>query len=344
MKVKEYLKKNQYTSILLVLMAVVLVFFTITKGSTLWNIGTWKGIAMQFPEYGVMTLGVMFCFIAGCIDMSFVTLGNFACIIGVQFMASRVTEDMSNGQVALVMFGAFIIILLIGAFGGLINGVLVSKLGIPPVMATIAMQMVWLGLSTGLTQGYTVSGVPSLYIDLGHTMVFGFIPFPLLVFLICFAIAAFLLKYTVYGEKLYMLGTNTKAAKFSAINTDRMIIGSFILCDVFCCIGSMLMVSTLGSAKADYGESYVMRIILILVLAGVLPDGGMGKIVNVLLSIVVIQTIASGVNMFSNLNPYHASFIWGGLLIIVLILSTKMTGENAFLKLLKPKKTKAAKQ
>jgi simple sugar transport system permease protein len=340
MKVKEYLKKNPYTSILLVLMAVMLVFFTITKGGTLWNIGTWKGIVMQFPEYGVMTLGVMFCFIAGCIDMSFVTLGNFACIIGVQFMASRVTEDMSNGQIYLIMLEAFVIILLIGAVGGFINGVLISKLGIPPVMATIAMQMVWLGLSTGLTQGYTVSGVPSLYVELGHKMIFGFLPFPLLVFLICFAIAAFLLKYTVYGEKLYMLGTNTKATKFSAINTDRMIIGTFMLGDMFCCIGSMLMVSTLGSAKADYGESYVMRIILILVLAGVLPDGGMGKIINVLLSIIVIQIIASGVNMFPNLNPYHASFIWGGLLIIVLILSTKMTGDSSFAKLLKPKKAK----
>ncbi|MDO5422607.1 MAG: ABC transporter permease [Eubacteriales bacterium] len=340
MKIKEYFKKNQYTSILLVLMAIVLVFFTATKGNTLWSVGTWKGIFMQFPEYGVMTIGVMFCFIAGCIDMSFVMLGNFACILGVKFMAAMVTEDMSNGQVALVILGAFVIIILVGAVGGVINGVLVSKLGIPPVMATIAMQMVWLGLSTGLTQGYTVSGVPNLYIEVGHKMIFGFIPFPMLVFLICFAVAAFILKYTTYGEKLYMLGTNRKAAKFSAINTDRMIIGTFVLCDVFCCIGSMLMLSTLGSAKADYGESYVMRIILILVLAGVLPDGGMGKIINVLLSVIVIQIIASGVNMFSNLNPYHASLIWGGLLILVLIFSTRMNGESTFSKLLKPKKAK----
>ena len=58
MKIKEFFRKNQYTSILLVLMAVVLVFFTITKGGTLWSLGTWKGIFMQFPEYGVMTIGL----------------------------------------------------------------------------------------------------------------------------------------------------------------------------------------------------------------------------------------------------------------------------------------------
>ena len=127
MIVKEYLKKNQYTSILLVLLAVVLVFFTITKGGTLWSLGTWKGIVMQFPEYGVMTIGVMFCFIAGCIDMSFVMLGNFACIIGVKFMAATITEETSGAMTGLLIFVAFLLIIAIGAVGGVFNGLLVSK-------------------------------------------------------------------------------------------------------------------------------------------------------------------------------------------------------------------------
>lgn len=84
----------------------------------------------------------------------------------------------------------------------------------------------------------------------------------------------------------------------------------------------------MASTKADYGTSYVMRCILILVLAGVLPDGGMGKISNVFLAIISIQIIASGVNMFSSLNTYYASLIWGGLLIIVLILSTQLNGDG----------------
>jgi len=70
----------------------------------------------------------------------------------------------------------------------------------------------------------------------------------------------------------------------------------------------------------------VMRVILILVLAGILPDGGMGKISDLLLAIVIIQIIASGVNMFANLNTYYASLIWGALLLIVLIMSTKLSG------------------
>ncbi|MFT3985531.1 MAG: ABC transporter permease [Lachnospiraceae bacterium] len=337
-KLKEYTSKNRYTTMLLGLMSILLMFFTVTKGATLWSVGTWKGIVMQFPEYGLMALGVMFCFIIGNIDMSFVALGDFACIMAVRYMASHVTEGMSNGQIGGVIATAFVIVVLIGAIGGVINGALIAYLNIPPVMATIAMQLVWLGLSTALTQGYAVTGVPAIYTEIGHKMLFGFFPVPLLVFLIVFAISAFLLKCTTYGKKLYMVGTNVKAAKFSAINTKAMIIGTFVLCDVISCLGCMLMVSTMNSAKADYGSSYVMRVILILVLAGVLPDGGMGKIFNVLLSVVAVQIIASGVNMFSQLNSYYASLIWGGLLLIVLILSTKMNGGVFKLKL--PKRQK----
>ncbi len=329
MKVKDFLKKNPYTGILLVFMVLVLLIFTVTKGNVFWRAGTWKGIVMQFPEFGVMVVGTMFCFILGCIDMSFVMLGNFATIIGTTYIVNHVQEGMSNGQILGVFAVAILIVCLIGAIGGVINGLLISKLGIPPVIATIAMQMVWLGLSTGITNGKTISlNTVPLYAEIGHSTVLGFIPFPLFVFIVIFVLSYLVLKYTTYGEKLYMCGTNMKAARFSAINTDRMIIVTFVIADVICCIGSLLMVSTLNSAKADSGESYVMKIILILVLAGILPDGGIGKMGNLIFSILIIQVITSGVNMFSNLNTYHGSFIYGGLLIIVLILSTFLKGDS----------------
>lgn len=339
MKVKEFFRKNPYTAILLVFMLIVMLIFSVTKGAVFWQLGTWKGIMMQFPEFGVMSFGVMFCLLIGCIDMSFVMLGNFATIVGVSFMGTQMTDNMSTGKTVMVILGGFLIVLAICAVGGIINGILIAKLGIPPVIATIAMQMVWLGVSTGVTGGKTVSTVPDLYIEIGHSNVFGFIPFPLLIFLIVFVISMLILKYTTYGKKIYMCGTNMKACKFSGINTDGIIIGTFVLGDVICGIGSMLMVSTLNCAKADNGESYVMKIILLLVLAGISPNGGIGKIGNILFSVLIIQMITSGVNMFPGMNTYHASMIYGGLLVVVLVLSTFMEGEG--LKFHKKKKKAA---
>lgn len=337
MKLKDFAKNNRYTTMLIGLWALVLVFFSITKGSTFWQGSLWQGMMFQFPEYGCMTLGLMFAFISGHMDMSFVMLGNFSSIIAVKYMIANVSEGMTNSQVGGVILTAIGIALAIAVVGGIINSLLVSRLNIPPVMATIAMQLVWQGFSTALTKGYALPGLPSLYTEIGHKSLFGFLPVPLLIFIVLFIIAAFLLKYTVFGEKLYMLGTNKKAAQFSAINVHNMLMTSYVLSAVFSCIGTLIMVSTMGSAKADYGISYTMRCILILVLAGVLPDGGMGKIRDVLLAILTIQCIATGVNLFPNMNTYYGNLIWGGLLIIVLIASTKMTGGVKKIKA--PKKT-----
>ena len=335
-KIKDFVRNNQYTTILIGLLIAVLALFSALKGASFWQVNLWKGMTMQFPEYACVALGLMFVFISGHHDMSQVLLGNFGAILAVQYMAAHVTDGMSNGQVGGIIFTAIGIAMLVAIVGGLINFALVSYLNVPPVMATIAMQMVWKGLSTALTKGYAVQGVPSLYTTIGHTYIGNWLAVPVVIFLVLLAISVFLLKYTTFGEKLYMIGTNKKAAKFSGINVHGMLAATYLLSAIFATVGVLIMVSTMGSAKADYGISYTTRAILILVLAGCIPDGGMGKISNILLSIVTVQIIATGINLFGNLNTYYSNLIWGGMLIIVLIMSTQV-GSGA------PKKVKAKK-
>lgn len=320
--------KFNYSFLLLGLLAMILIAFTIAKPDTLWSLSVWKSMAMQFPEYGVFALGVMFCFISGNIDVSFVALGDLAAIIGCMYMIKASDAGTFGGNPGMIVLVGIVIAIAVGIVGGFINGNLISRLGIPSILATLANQMVFRGLAIALTRGDAVTGIPLIYSEVGHTNVFGFIPMPLLIFIIVFLISAFLLKYTTYGKKLYMIGSNPKAARFSAINTTRMINATFIISGVMAAIGALLMVSTMNSAKADYGSSYLMRSILILVLAGVLPDGGMGKIINVLISIVIIQIIASSVNMFPQLNTYYSSLISAVMLLTMLMVTTRLLGER----------------
>ena len=342
-KLKEFVNKNRYTTILICLLVAVLVFFTVMKGERFWLGSLWKGMLMQFPEYGCMTLGLMFVFICGKHDMSAVLLGNFASIIAVKFMAANVTEGMPNSQVGGIIMVAILIAIAIAVIGGIINALLVSRLNIPPVMATIAMQMVWKGFATALTKGYAVQGVPALYTKIGHTYIGGWLAVPVVIFLVLLVVSIYLLKFTTFGEKLYMIGTNKKAAKFSSINVHGMLATTYLLSAIFATVGILIMVSTMGSAKADYGISYTTRAILILVLAGCTPNGGEGKIGNILLSIVTVQIIATGINLFGNLNTYYSNLIWGGMLVIVLIISTQV-GSGAPKKVKKVKKVKKAPQ
>jgi simple sugar transport system permease protein len=319
---------DNYTLLLLGMLAIVLVFFSILKFSTLWTVPTWQSMAMQLPEYGVMALGVTLCFISGNIDVSFVAVADFSAILAAFYMIQATGENASPEQVNLIIFVAVLIAIGIGALVGLFNGVLVSRLRLPAILATLATQMVFRGLSVVLTRGDAVTGIPGAYSEGGHANLFGFLPVPLLIFIIVFILIAFLLKYTTFGVKLYMIGANPKAAKLSAINVTRMINITFMLTGICAAVGGLLMMSTMSSAKADYGSSYLMTCILIPVLAGVLPDGGIGKMINVLISILIIQVISSCVNMFPELNSYYGNLIWGAMLVIVLMATTRLLSDT----------------
>jgi simple sugar transport system permease protein len=235
-----------------------------------------------------------------------------------------IPEEQSGMAVIIVILLA----LTIGALSGLLNGNLISRLGIPPIIATLSTQMVFRGITIGFTRGDAITGIPPIFSEIGRRTLYGLLSVPLLVFIIVFLFCAFLLKYTVFGKKLYMIGSNHKAARFSAIDTTRMINLTFMLNGIIATIGTLLMVANMNSARANFGATYLMRCILILVLAGVLPSGGMGKIVNVLISIITIQIIASGVNMFPDLNAFYGSLVSAVLLLIVLVATSYMVSER----------------
>jgi len=325
MKMKINIKFN-YTFVLLGLLALVLFVFSVMRFSMLWRLSIWRSMTMQFPEYGVMALGVMLCFIIGCIDVSFVALGNFATIMSFLFVSRVLAIPEENAGMAAILLIFFALI--IGALCGLLNGNLISRLGIPPIVATLSTQMLFTGITIAFTRGDAIMGIPPIFSEIGRKTIYGLLSVPLLVFIIVFLFCAFLLKYTAFGKKLLMIGSNPKAARFSAIDTARIINLTFMLSGIIVTIGTLLMVANMNAARAGVGASYLMRCILILVLAGVLPSGGMGKIMNVLISIITIQVIASGVNMFHQLNAFYGSLISAVLLLIVLVATSYMTGER----------------
>ena len=183
---KKTLKKNSYTFILLVLTAAVLLFFTIAHGAAFWRKDVWAGMLVQFPEFGCIALGMMFGFISDKLDLSCVMLSNLANILMIRYVSANVTDGMSNSQI-----GSIILIGILIAFGvailcAIVNSILVTMFNIPPVMATVSTQMLWLGISTALTRGDTVTGLPMLYATIGHMKLFGWLPLTVIIFLVMF--------------------------------------------------------------------------------------------------------------------------------------------------------------
>ena len=121
-------------------------------------------------------------------------------------------------------------------------------------------------------------------------------------------------------EELRLYGSNPHVAAFSGINTTVLLFHTYITSSVCAALGGLMMLATYASARADYGSNYTMQAILIIVLGGVSPNGGKGKLSGVVVAIILLKMIESGINRFRSISTYYVTLIWGAVLILALVL------------------------
>lgn len=303
---------------LIVLAAAWLIFMAIFKFNKFFTPISFQTMGAQFPEFGLMALGVMLCMITGGIDLSVVGVANFAAITAGLLLKQLAADGSLPGYGILLTLLTGIAV---GAVAGAFNGFLVSKIKIPPILATLGSFELFSGIAVVLTKGKAVSKLPMDYSSLIAGKLWNVLPVQLLIFALVAAVVGFLLSRTTYGPKLYMLGTSERAARFSGLKNDRLLIKTYILSGVCAALGGLVMLANYNSARADYGTVYTLQCVLIVVLGGVSPTGGKGKLSGVLLAILVLQILSSGLNRFPEINSFFIPLIWGGVLLIVMVLN-----------------------
>jgi simple sugar transport system permease protein len=276
-------------------------------------------MANQFPELGILTLGVMLAMITGGIDLSVVGIANLAGI----FVALVFTKLMPAGAAGAALAGwmalALSVALATGLGAGAVNALLIAVVGIPPILATLGTMQLFTGIAIVITQGYAVVGYPEAFLALGSGRIW-ILPIPFVIFAVCAGAMSVLLGRTRFGLHLYVMGTNLKAAVFAGIETRNALFKSYLLTGLLSGIAGVVMISRTNSAKADYGESYVLQAVLVSVLGGVNPAGGFGTVLGVTVAVLSLQFLSSGFNMlrFSN---FAKEFTWGMFLLAIMTLN-----------------------
>jgi simple sugar transport system permease protein len=314
-------KKDIHFTRLLIIMLITLVVLSAIKTEKFLTLDSFQSMAYQFPQYALLSLGIMLAMISGGIDLSVVGIANLSAILTAKTMLALIPEGAAPETTG----GAILLAILIGIIGGIVagffNGVLISRVGIPPILATLASMQLFKGISIVITEGKAMSGLPILYSNIGNSAVFNIVPVPLIVFIIVTIFVYFLLDKTVYGQKLYMVGTNQTAALFSGINVKRTLTVTYMLSGLLSALAGLVMMATMNSAKADYGTQYTLQSILVVVLGGVNPNGGYGKIGSVTVAILILQFLSTGLNMFPEISNFYRSLIWGAVLLSVLVIN-----------------------
>lgn len=273
-------------------------------------------MAFQFPEFAILALAMTVAMLTGGIDLSVVGVSNLSAVIAASVLVSVAGEGAGTGVVLLSM----VLALGVGLLAGLFNGVLVAKLGLPPILATLGSGLIFTGLAIALTGGSAVMGLPPAAAWIGNGLLLG-IPVPLILFALLAGGLALVLGRTAFGIKLRMYGANPLAARFAAVDVDRTLIKVYAASGMLAAVAGMVVMSRANSAKADYGSSYLLLAVLIAVLGGVNPYGGYGRVIGVVLAVLSMQFLSSGLNMLQVSN-FARELIWGLLLIGVMLLNT----------------------
>ena len=332
--VKNRLFSDPHVARLGIILALLLVFFAIVKRNNFFGLATWQSMAVQFPEFGLMALGVMLTMIIGGIDLSVVGIANMTAIGSAVLMLQIAPAGSDPNQGYLAVIAAIVCSLVVGALAGAFNGWLIAKVKIPAILVTLGTFELFTGIAVIISGGKPTSGLPLQYGEIMANRVFGVIPMPLIVFIVGTIVIGLLMYKTPFGTKLYMLGSNETAAKFSGMKTNNLIIRTYMTSGIFAAAAGLVMLANYNSAKADYGSTYTLLAVLIVVLGGVNPNGGSGRLSGVILAIIVLQVLSSLLNTFPDISNFYRPLIWGGVLLLVIVVN-ELSNKGSLARLLK---------
>lgn len=304
---------------LFVIALFIFIAMSLAKPETFPTLTNFRSMSVQFPEIGILALAIMITMLTGGIDLSVTAIANFTGILAAFTLGSLVTPTMSPTEALPGIVAAIAVSILVGAVCGLFNGILVAYFNITPILATLGTLSLYTGFSYVLTNGTAIFAVPQ-FLFIGAGDIVG-VPVPLLIFGALALILSILLGRTAFGLKLYMLGSNPVASRFSGIGNRRMLIQTYMISGVLGAIAGIVFLARNNSAKADYGSSYILQAILVAILGGVNPYGGFGKISGLVLAILSLQFLSTGLNMlliqYSG-STFFREFAYGALLLLVM--------------------------
>jgi simple sugar transport system permease protein len=301
-----------------IIMVLVFIIMAVADPSLFLTVDNFSSMLFQIPEFGLLSIAMMIVLITAGLDLSIVGIANVSSVMCALVLIG-IPEDASSGQALPTTILAIAVAICVGLGCGLTNGLLITKVGITPILATLGTMQLFTGIALVVTKGSPFYGFPDGFIQIGNGAV-GFIPHSFIIFA-CVVVAFFiLLNKTPFGLKIYMLGANPLASKYSGVKNDKILVQTYVLSGLLSALAGLIMIARTNSANADYGNSYTLQTLLVSVLGGVSPSGGYGKITGVLLSIFTLQFLSSGFNILQ-VNNLFKNFIWGGVLILVVIIN-----------------------
>jgi ribose transport system permease protein len=250
-------------------------------------------IANQIAVIAIVAIGMTLVIITAGIDLSVGSLIALSAVVCTLLIRSLAGAD--HAAAAGMVLCSIAAIGVCGAVG-LFSGAMVTWFAIPSFIATLAMMLVASGLAFIAAQGQSIYQVPDSFIWLGRGSTLG-LPNAVLLMLLLYAAAHFVMTRTVLGRYLYAVGGNAEAARLSGVPVKKILLFAYTACGALAGLGGIVMASQLKSGSPTYGQMYELYVIAAVVVGGTSLSGGEGKVLGTLIGAFIIAVIQNGMNL-----------------------------------------------
>lgn len=235
----------------------------------------------------ILVIVMTFVIVSGEIDLS------VASVMG--FSAAVMATVHQGGSVPFIL--AILAGLAAGALAGLLQGLVITRFGLPSLVVTLAGLIGFRGAARVLMEDQSVSGFPSWFNQLGQQSLLGPFPLALIIFFFGLAIAWIVLERGAFGRKVYVIGNNAEVARYSGVAVNSVKLRLFIASGLVAGLAGVLFASRLGSVRGSLAEFFELDIITMVLLGGVSIFGGSGSMLGVALALFTVLNIRNGLGL-----------------------------------------------
>ena len=315
-KFQSLFTKDQDIRRLIVILLFIFVTMSLMRPTLFLTSKNFISMGYQIAELGFFSLAMMMVMITGGRDLSIIGISNLSGIMAAFILHNAYVNELTGSELWMKIIMAIIVSLVVGLTCGFINGTIVSKLGVSPMIVTLGTLNLYTGIGIILTKGEAISLFPSEFLFFGNNT-FLYVPIPLWLLIGAFIVTAIILNKTRYGFELKFIGSNFRASLFTGMRNKTVLIRTYVYSGILSAMIGLEVLTRTDSAKADFGTNYTFQAILCAVLGATNPGGGYAKVSCMALSLISLQFLSSGFSML-RLGGYFKEFAWGILLLVAL--------------------------
>ncbi len=279
--------------------------------------GSFLALTENFLPFGLVALGLSTVILTGGIDLSVGATAGLSAIV---------MAELWSGLHLSIWIAALAGVIAGGALGA-VNGLIITRLRVEPLIATLATSFIYGSLAVALAGNTPPSGFPDSFAQLGTGAIADILPFQIVLFAVLAVLFGLAMSRSKFGRKIVMIGYNVEAARYSGVRVGRILVGAYVISGAMAALAGIVLAAYYSAVRADMGDVLLLSTITMVVLGGVSIFGGEGSIAGVVIAVLVLGFLRQGM-LIAGFSDMLTTMLTGAILLAAIAIKNTLAGRG----------------